>query len=116
MPGPWDHINVDQTFTLGGTNTDGLVVGPFLWPTSLEIYAWHTGVKTGEGNSAYLVANYEGEELMRVEDRDFDNYSLPIARKVLLSPLATTSVSIAYGNHMAEKRSHGLQVTVKRVA
>lgn len=115
MPEPWDNLEVGQTFTLGGSNIDGLAVGPYRWPATLEIYAWHTGAKTGEGNSAHLALNYDGAEVARVEDANFDNYSLPIPRTAYLAAGASTAVSISYGNVMADKRSHGLQVTVKRI-
>lgn len=114
MADPLHHLEVGQSFTIGGSNINGLVVGPLPRPARLEIYAWHSGYKTGEGNSAYLSVTQDGNEIGRSQDAIFDNYSLAVAKTVLLAEDAQTSVSIAYGNVMATVRDFGLKIIVVR--
>lgn len=116
MSNPLNELEVGQSYTVGGGNINGLVVGPLHRPARLEIYAWHSGAKTGEGNSAHLSVAHDGIEIGRSTDANFDNYSLTVAKTVLLSEDAQTSVSIDYGNAMATVRDFGLKITVTRTA
>ncbi|MBA4778071.1 MAG: hypothetical protein A2792_08515 [Sphingomonadales bacterium RIFCSPHIGHO2_01_FULL_65_20] len=115
MAGPFDDLEAGQSRTIGGDNIDALVIGPFLWDSKVEIHAWHAGVKTGEGNSAYISLSQDGTEIGRRTDSKFDNYSLPIDKTAMLAKLASTTFSISYDNVMATVSSFGLQATVTRL-
>ena len=115
MAGPFDDLEAGKNRTIGGANIDALVIGPFLWDSKVEIYAWHTGVKTGEGNRAYISLSQDGAEIGRSSDQNFDNYTCGVAKTVQLAKLASTSLSIRYENANATVRSFGLQATVTRL-
>lgn len=111
MAGPFDDLQIGESRTTGGAGIDALVIGPFLFDTNLEIYAWHTGVKTGEGNSAYLTLSHDGAEIGKDQDQNFDNYSLRVAKTIRLAKLASTSLTIRYDNTMATRCDYGLKIT-----
>ena len=107
-----ENLAVGESYTIGGAGINGVSIGPLHLRARVEVYAWHTGYKQGEGNSAELKLFRDGVEVQSARDANFDNYNLPCSAVFELGTGASTSLSIQITNHMAATRQFGIQAVL----